>query len=68
MRLLVGTKKPFTHIHSPLAKATRAKATIKLGNSKENSVTNDSAATRSRNSHITYVKNAVPPDRKSMSQ
>ena len=62
---MVGlTKKPPTLIQRPFAKAVRARATTKLGKSEVMSTTRDSAARRSRKSHITQVKNAVVPCRK----
>jgi predicted kinase len=54
----VDTKKPPTLIHSPFAKATRARDITKLGNMAVTKTTSDSAATRSRKIHITQVKKA----------
>ena len=53
------TRKPPTDIHSPFAKAIRASATTKFGKIDEIKTTSDSAATRSRKSHIIHVKNAA---------
>jgi hypothetical protein len=50
--------KPSTLIQSPFTKAMMAKARTKLGNAAETITTRLSAATRSRKSHITHVKNA----------
>jgi hypothetical protein len=49
---------PFTDIHNPLANAVRARLTTKLGKIDDTSTTSDSAATRSRKSHIIHVENA----------
>ena len=54
----MGTKKPSTHIHRPLAKAVTAKATTKMLKIDETKTTKDSAATRSKNNHSTHLKNA----------
>ena len=62
--MVVLTRKPPTLIQRPLANAVRARATTKLGNREETSTTKDSAARRSRKSHITQVKKAVAPGRK----
>lgn len=57
---MVGaTKNPPTLIHKPFANATRANDMTKIGKMDDMSTTSDSAATRSRNSHITQVKNAM---------
>lgn len=56
---MVGeTRKPPTLIQSPLANATKANEMTKFGKMEVTSTTSDSAATRSRKSHITQVKNA----------
>lgn len=66
---MVGdTKKPPTLIQRPFANAVSARATTKLGNRDERSTTRDSAAKRSRKSHITHVKKALAPGRKFESQ
>ena len=52
------TRNPPTLIHSPLANATSARAMTKLGKMAVTSTTRDSAATRSRNIHMTHVKKA----------
>ena len=66
---MVGeTRKPPTLIHRPFAKAVRARDTTKFGNMEDISTTRDSAASRSRNSHITQVKKAIPSGRKFDSQ
>jgi hypothetical protein len=49
---------PFTDIHNPLAKAVRARLMTKLGKMDDTRTTRDSAATRSRKSHMIQVKNA----------
>ena len=58
------TKKPPTLIHRPLANAVRASDITKLGNNDDISTTRDSPAKRSKNSHITQVKNALAPGRR----
>ena len=50
--------KPLTLIQRPLANATSAKETTKLGNNEVINTTRLSAASRSRKSHKTHVKNA----------
>ena len=52
-------RKPPVHIHKPFAKAVSASATTKIGKRAEMSTTSDSAASRSRKSHMTHVKNAL---------
>lgn len=52
------TINPPTLIQRPFAKATSAKEITKFGNMDVTRTTRDSAATRSRNIHITQVKNA----------
>lgn len=52
----------------PLMKAIKARATTKMGKIEETSTTRDSAASRSRNSHMTQVKKAPPVGRRLMSQ
>jgi hypothetical protein len=59
LRIVGDTRNPPTLIHNPFANATRARAMTKTGNRDETSTTSDSAATRSRNSHMTQVKKAV---------
>lgn len=54
----MDTKNPPTLIHSPFAKATRARDTTKLGKMAVTKTTSDSAATRSRKIHMTQVKKA----------
>jgi len=51
-------KNPPTHIHSPLAKAVKARLITKTGKTEETKTTRDSAAIRSRKSHMIQVKNA----------
>ena len=53
-----GTRKPPTDIQRPFAKAVSARETTKLGKMEDIRTTRDSAATRSRKSHIIQVKNA----------
>lgn len=60
--------KPFTHIHRPLAKAVRASAMTKFGKREEMRTTRDSAARRSRKSHIIQEKKAVAVGRMLESQ
>lgn len=62
------TKNPPTLIQSPFAKAVTARATTKIGKSEDTSTTRDSAATRSRKSHMIQVKNPVAVGRKLQSQ
>lgn len=50
---------PSTLIHRPFMNAVIARATTKFGNTEETKTTNDSAARRSRNSHMTQVMNAA---------
>jgi hypothetical protein len=66
--MLGCTKNPPTDIHNPLAKAVRARLTTKFGKMEDTNTTRDSAATRSRNSHIIHVKNATAVGRKFDSQ
>lgn len=68
MRILGDTRNPLTHIHRPFTKAVRASATTKFGNIEETRTTKDSAASRSKNSHITQMKKALPSGRKFDSQ
>jgi hypothetical protein len=49
---------PPTDIQRPLAKAVSASETTKLGKIDDINTTRDSAATRSRNSHMIHVKKA----------
>jgi hypothetical protein len=51
--------KPSTDIHNPLANAVNASDITKLGKMEDTNTTRDSAATRSRNSHMIQVKNAM---------
>ena len=51
--------KPFTDIHKPFANAVNANEMTKFGKIEDTSTTRDSAATRSRKSHIIQVKNAM---------
>jgi hypothetical protein len=62
------TKNPPTDIHNPFAKAVRARLTTKFGKIEDTNTTRDSAARRSRNSHIIQVKKAVAVGRKFDSQ
>lgn len=62
------TMNPPTHIHRPFENATRAREMTKFGNMEETRTTSDSAATRSRKSHITQMKNAEAVGRKLESQ
>ena len=50
--------KPSTLIQSPFVKAIIARARTKFGNAADTITTRLSAATRSRKSHITHIKNA----------
>lgn len=59
---------PLTDIHSPLAKATSASDTTKLGKRAVTRTTRLSAARRSRNTHMTQVKKASAVGRKLDSQ
>jgi hypothetical protein len=59
---------PSTDIHKPLANAVSARETTNMGNKELTSTTRDSAATRSRNSHMTQVKKAPAVGRKLDSQ
>ena len=52
------TKNPPTLIHSPLANAVMASAMTKTGNIEDTNTTRDSAATKSRKSHMIQVKKA----------
>jgi hypothetical protein len=54
-----GTKNPPTDIHSPFAKAVKARLMTKFGKREDIRTTRDSAARRSRKSHMTHVKNAT---------
>lgn len=56
----MGTRNPPTDIHSPFAKAVRARLITKLGKTEETNTTRDSAARRSKKSHMIHVKNAEP--------
>ena len=58
------TRNPPTLIHKPLANAVKASDITKLGKIDDISTTSDSPAKRSKNSHITQVKNALPPGRR----
>jgi hypothetical protein len=58
LRIVGVTRNPPTLIHNPFANATNAKEITKFGNIAVTSTTSDSAATRSRNIHITQVKKA----------
>ena len=62
------TRKPPTLIQRPLAKAVRARATTKVGKREEMRTTRDSAARRSRNSHMIQVRKAGAVGRKLESQ
>lgn len=62
------TKNPATDIHRPFAKAVTARLMTKIGKTDEMKTTRDSAAIRSRKSHITQVKKAVAVGRKFESQ
>jgi hypothetical protein len=66
--MLGWTRNPPTDIHSPFAKAVRARLTTKFGKMEDTSTTRDSAATRSRNSHMIHVKKATAVGRKFDSQ
>jgi hypothetical protein len=68
LRTVGGTKKPPTDIHKPFANAVKARLTTKLGKMDDINTTRDSAATRSRNSHIIQMKKAVAVGRKFDSQ
>jgi hypothetical protein len=68
LRRFGGTRKPPTDIHKPFAKAVKAKLTTKLGKMDDTSTTRDSAATRSRKSHIIQVKKVIAAGRKLDSQ
>jgi hypothetical protein len=59
---------PPTHIHSPFENATNAREMTKTGNIEDTRTTRDSAATRSRKSHITQMKKASAVGRKLESQ
>jgi hypothetical protein len=62
------TRNPPTDIHNPFAKAVKARLMTKFGKMEDTSTTRDSAAMRSRNSHITHVKKATAVGRKFDSQ
>ncbi|KAG7143908.1 hypothetical protein HYQ46_007361, partial [Verticillium longisporum] len=66
--MFIGTRKPPTHIHKPLAKAVMARDTTKIGKMLETRTTRDSAARRSRKSHMTKVMKAEPSERIPTSQ
>jgi hypothetical protein len=51
VKVVMGTRKPSTHIHRQLAKAATARATTNTGNIELTRTMRDSAARRSRNSH-----------------
>ena len=51
-------------IQRPLANAVNAREMTKFGKIDDISTTRDSPARRSRNSHITQVKKALPPGRR----
>ena len=61
-------RNPPTLIQRPLAKATMARERTKLGRREVTSTTRDSAARRSRKSHITQMKKAGAVGRKFESQ
>lgn len=66
---MVGdTRNPPTLIQRPLAKATNAREITNDGNSDVIKTTKDSAARRSRKSHMRYVKKAVASGLKFESQ
>lgn len=52
----------------PFAKAVKARATTKLGINDDTSTTSDSAAMRSRNSHMIQTKNALAVGSKLINQ
>jgi hypothetical protein len=68
LRIFGCTKNPPTDIHSPFAKAVRARLTTKFGKMDDTNTTRDSAAIKSRNSHIIHVKKATAVGRKFESQ
>ena len=62
---MVGdNKKPPTLIQRPLAKAVNASEITKFGKIDDISTTKDSPASKSKNSHMTHVKKALPPGRR----
>jgi len=68
LRIVGEMRKPLTLIQTPFAKAVTTRDMTKFGNREDTSTTSDSAAIRSRNSHITQVKKAIPSGRRFNSQ